>query len=595
MARKRLLWHLFPAFLLITLISLVSVTWYVTHSLREFHLQQTETDLLARARLVEYQLLGRFDSADELWIDRLCKQLGDKSDSRITVILADGQVLGDSDESPDQMDNHANRPEVYPNRLGKIGRSVRFSHTLGQTMMYVALPVQTNDAYVGSIRVAVPMTAIEATLQGLRWRILYGGIAAALFAVLVSWWISRRISRPLENMKLGAEKFARGELETRLQISGSEETSSLADAMNRMAAELNDRIHTVLQQRNEIEAVLASMVEGVLAVDVDEKILRLNRAAADMLGISLKGCVARPIQEVVRKVDLQRFIVTTLQSQKPVEEDLILHGSQDRFLQAHGTRLLGSEGRQLGALVVLNDVTRLRRLENIRSDFVANVSHELKTPITAIKGFVETLLDGAIDQPEDARRFLEIVTRQAERLNAIIEDLLDLSRIERESELEQVPLSDSNIGSLLASARQICLTRAQQDRVQVRIECPDELVALINAPLLEQAVTNLIDNAIKYSPADSEVIVSAERCGAGLEIKVADQGCGIAEEHLSRLFERFYRVDKARSRKQGGTGLGLAIVKHIVQAHGGEVSVRSVPGQGSVFTLQLPGPAPDLD
>jgi len=595
MARKRLLWHLYPAFLLITLVSLVSVTWYVTHSLREFHLQQTETDLLARARLVEHQLRGKFDPAAEGWIDELCKQLGAKSGSRITVILADGEVLGDSDEAPDQMDNHANRPEIYPNRLGQVGRSVRFSHTLSQTMMYVAVPVLQGATYIGSVRVAVPMTAIEATLQGIRWRILYGGVIAVLLAALVSWWISRRISRPLENMKLGAERFARGELETRLQVSGSEETSSLADAMNRMAAELNDRIHTVLRQRNEIEAVLASMVEGVLAVDIDEKILRFNRAAAEMLGVSLKRGVGRPVQEVIRKVDLQRFIVMTLESQVPVEEDLVLHGVQDRFLQAHGTRLLGSEGKQLGALIVLNDVTRLRRLENIRSDFVANVSHELKTPITAIKGFVETLLDGAIDQPDDARRFLGIVVRQAERLNAIIEDLLDLSRIEQESELDQVPLSDCNVGALLSSARQICLMRAQQDRVRVRIECPDNLVATVNAPLLEQAVTNLIDNAIKYSSAGSEVIVSAERLGSGLEIKVADEGCGIAEEHLSRLFERFYRVDKARSRKQGGTGLGLAIVKHIVQAHGGEVTVQSAPDKGSVFTLQIPGTDPDLN
>lgn len=586
--RNRLFWYLLPAFLLVILVSLIVVIWFVTQTLRDFHLAQTEIDLLARARLVAHQLNGRFEPGAGPWIDALCKTLGEKTGSRITVVLENGRVLGDSNELPQQMDNHARRPEIVPNRSGEVGRSIRFSHTLNQSMMYVALPVQSAGSYVGSVRVAVPILAIETTLQGIRQQILTGGVLIGLVVSLFSWWISRRISRPLETMKQGVERFARGELETRLQVGGSEEVRRLAEAMNRMAAELNDRIHTVLRQRNEIEAVLASMVEGVLAVDVDDKLLRLNRAAGEMLGVGSQQVVGRPVQEVIRKVDLQRFISTTLNSQQPVEQDLVLHGAQDRFLQAHGTRLLGAGGRQLGALIVLNDVTRLRRLETLRSDFVANVSHELKTPITAIKGFVETLLDGAIEQPEDAQRFLGIIVRQAERLNAIIEDLLDLSRIEQESEREQVPLAPGNIHALLGSARQICLLRARQEGVQVSIECPADLVATVNAPLLEQAVTNLVDNAIKYSSPGGEVILTAERCGNELVIKVADQGCGIAEEHLSRLFERFYRVDKARSRKLGGTGLGLAIVKHIVQAHGGQVKVRSRPGHGSLFSLHIP-------
>lgn len=590
MAGKRLFWYLLPAFQLVLLCSLVLVIWFVSQTLRDFYLAQTEADLLARARLIAHQVRDRFEPDAAPWIDELCKILGAQTGSRITVVLADGRVLGDSDQAPRQMSNHASRPEIVPNRSGEIGRSVRYSHSVNKSMMYVALPVLHGEDYQGSVRVSVATATIEATLRQVRWQMLSGGALIGVLISLFSWWLSRRISRPLEEMKQGVERFARGELETRLQVGGSEEIRSLAEAMNRMAGELNDRIHTVLRQRNEIEAVLASMVEGVLAVDVDDRLLRLNRAAGEMLGISPQQAVGRPVQEVIRKVDLQRFIATTLASRQPVEQDLVLRGARDRYLQAHGTRLLGSEGRQLGALIVLNDITRLRRLETIRSDFVANVSHELKTPITAIKGFVETLLDGALEEPEEARRFLGIVMRQAERLNAIIEDLLDLSRIEQESDLDRVPLAPEKIGALLGSARQICLTRARQDQVRVRVECPEDLVAEVNAALLEQAVTNLIDNAIKYSPADSEVTVSAEATSAGLEIRVVDRGCGIAEEHLSRLFERFYRVDKARSRKLGGTGLGLAIVKHIIQAHGGEVGVQSTPGQGSVFSLRIPSP-----
>jgi two-component system phosphate regulon sensor histidine kinase PhoR len=236
----------------------------------------------------------------------------------------------------------------------------------------------------------------------------------------------------------------------------------------------------------------------------------------------------------------------------------------------------------------LNDVTRLRRLENIRRDFVANVSHELKTPVTAIKGSVETLLDGALQKPEDARRFLEIVTRQADRLNAIIDDLLSLSRIEQEAERHEIPLQRSHLNEVLRGAVQACEVGAAAKSIRIGLSCPEPLLARINPPLLEQAIVNLIDNAVKYSRPESEVRVEARPENGEILILVRDHGCGIGKEHLPRLFERFYRVDKARSRKEGGTGLGLAIVKHIVQAHAGTVTVASVPGEGSTFTIHLP-------
>jgi two-component system, OmpR family, phosphate regulon sensor histidine kinase PhoR len=266
---------------------------------------------------------------------------------------------------------------------------------------------------------------------------------------------------------------------------------------------------------------------------------------------------------------------------------LMIRG-EERFLQAHGAPLRDATGMEIGVLVVLNDITRLQRLENIRRDFVANVSHELKTPITAIKGSVETLLGGAMDEPDSAPRFLDIIARQADRLNAIIEDLLALSRIEQGEEKGGIQLVPAVIGEVIQSALQSCQIKARDKQVRLVADYAENLQCLANAPLLEQALINLIDNAIKYSNEGGEVQLAVHAATAAIEISVRDFGCGIDREHLPRLFERFYRVDKARSRKQGGTGLGLAIVKHIVQAHGGQVRVDSTLGEGSLFTIALP-------
>ena len=275
-------------------------------------------------------------------------------------------------------------------------------------------------------------------------------------------------------------------------------------------------------------------------------------------------------------------------SDEAVEDDLLLRGEEERVLQIRGAALRDVRGRSIGAVIVLHDITNYRHLENVRRDFVANVSHELKTPIASIKGFVETLLDGASQNPQDAERFLRIVAKQADRLNPIIEDLLSLSKIEQSKEETSLPLSTGNIKAVLDAAVYDCQTTAAERNIRVAIACDEAVVADINAHLLEQAVVNLLDNAIKYSEPGDEVLVEVQTTPSEVQIIVADHGCGIDNDHLPRLFERFYRVDKARSRKFGGTGLGLAIVKHIVLAHGGKVTVESTPGEGSTFTIHLP-------
>jgi len=589
MRRFSLLTLIFPTFLLLLTVGLVSVTWYVSGALRSFYYEQVQDDLEKRAFLLTEDIPGEQVLLMDNRLDALAKRLGERTETRITIIRDDGRVVADTRELPALMDNHAGRPEVQTAMRGLVGMSVRYSRTLQQEMMYVAIPLRQDERIVGTLRTAVSVSRIERTLEDLQRQLLVFGILLALALGVISYLLARRIARPLEVMKRGAIRFARGDFERSLPVKGTAEIAALADALNRMARQLDERIQTIVEQRNEQQAMLASMVEGVLAIDMEENVLRMNHAAARLVGVEPREATGRPIQEVLRKAELQRFVADALVAESPLERDIVLRfEGEEKYLQAHGTPLGDAQGERLGVLVVLNDVTRLRRLESVRRDFVANVSHELKTPITAIRGSAETLADGAVEDVEEARRFVAIVLKQADRLNAIIDDLLALSRIEQDSERDGIVLELGSVRPVLESAIQVCNHSARDKGIDMRLTCSPELVARINAPLLEQAVVNLLTNAIKYSPEGSRVAVDAVRFQETIQLKVQDWGRGIPSEHLPRLFERFYRVDKARSRDQGGTGLGLSIVKHIAQAHGGEVLVNSRLQEGSVFTITLP-------
>lgn len=589
MKRKRLLWQLFPTYLLLVLLVSLAATWYDARSLRDFFVHHTADDLLVQARLVEQGAASRLSSADPASADALCKFLGKQSGTRFTVILPNGRVVGDSEENPGLMDNHATREEVKEARTGITGVSTRYSHTLKQDMTYVAIPLYDNHhQLIGFVRTSLPVLSIGRVLQRVDFQLFFGGLIIALLAAVISLLVSRKISRPLEEIRLGAQRFARGELKQKLEVPDSEEIGSLAEAMNDMAMQLDERISTILRHRNEQEAILSSMIEGVFAVDMKECLISMNNAAAQMLQVNKNEGIGRSVQEVIRNADLQQFVTRTLEGTQPVEGDIVLRNGGERSLQANGAILRDAQQCEIGAVIVLNDVTRLRRLENVRREFVANVSHELRTPITSIKGFVETLLDGALDDRDDAEHFLNVIAKQVDRLNVIIEDLLTLSTLEQGTERSEIGLVRGKIGDVLATAVQVCIMKANAKHIQISTSCPDDLSADINPPLLEQAIVNLIDNAIKYSDEGSSISVEAESTVEGTKISVRDTGCGIGREHLPRLFERFYRVDKARSRKLGGTGLGLAIVKHIAQAHGGHVAVASTLGKGSLFSIHLP-------
>jgi two-component system phosphate regulon sensor histidine kinase PhoR len=586
--RKRLVWQLYPAFLFVTLFLVLAVTWYASRSLRVFYLDEIAKDLESRAALIRSQIGTPVGPEDTAQIDGLCDELGRISQTRITVILRSGLVVGDSEEDPASMEDHSDRPEIIAAMSGRTGRSLRYSATLKTNMMYVAIPIAEGRKTVAVVRTSIPASAIDDALRSIFGRLALAGVILAVVVAVISLVITRRITRPLVDLRRAAERFAGGDLATPLAVPDTEEIGSLAIAMNKMAERLDMRLKAMVEQRNEQQAVLESMVESVLAIDSDERIISVNHAAAALFDVEPEEVDGRPLQEIIRNPELQKLAADTLSSDTPVEGEIVIYRTEERVLQVHGTSLRDAQNENIGALLVLNDITKLRRLEIVRRDFVANVSHELKTPITSIKGFVETLLGGAMDDRDALERFLGIIQKHSERLDAIIEDLLALSRLEQDKEREEVEIKRQDVIAVIRSAIDACRPRAQSRDITVTLLDEEPVEGRVNAQLLEHAVTNLIDNAVKYSDRGSTVEIAAKRKEAGVDVSVKDHGWGIERRHLPRLFERFYRTDRARSRELGGTGLGLAIVKHIALVHGGRVDVESTLGEGSVFTLRLP-------
>ncbi len=590
MYRRRLIWQLYPSFLAITVLALVVATAYSSYALRTFHLGQLGDELRLVADVAGSQVAEVLESGTTGEMDALCKKLGQAGDGqmRLTVIAPSGKVLGDSDENPALMEDHSNRAEIIDAIREGFGQSVRRSPTLGKNMMYVAVPITGEGQPIAVVRTAIPVTEIDEALDRVYVTIVWAGLIVALCAAFLSLLISRSISLPITRMKHIAQLFAQGQLNIRVPEAGAAELDELARSLNEMATQLQDRILTITRQRNELKAILSSLSEGVLAVDSRGRIVNVNKAAAELLNLDPSHAQGRSIEEVIRNAGLQQLVRESLQSDRPTEGDVAFPDEGGRFFHVHGASLADPQAERAGAVIVLSDMTRIHRLENLRRDFVANVSHELKTPVTSIQGFVEALREDDLKNLEQTQRYLGIIAKHAERLNAIIDDLLSLSRLEEGAQRRAILFERMRLRPVLESAVELASMRAEQKRMKVELACPDDLEAKINAPLLEQAIVNLVDNAVKYSDEGSTVEIEVRQEDGTVAIDVRDSGCGIPPEHLTRIFERFYVVDKSRSRKLGGTGLGLAIVKHIASVHAGHVTVESAPGQGSTFTMRLP-------
>jgi two-component system phosphate regulon sensor histidine kinase PhoR len=589
MRKQKLIWQIFPFFLVIIIVSLSLEAWYFNRHSRRFFLENTEKELIVRARLIEFKMAEILSEkpVQNQKLNDLCKNLGESIQTRVTVIAPSGEVIADSFARTATMENHRNRPEIQTALNGQKGVAIRHSSTLDQNMMYIALPVQGDTGITAVIRTALPLTAIEKNIRSTRNKVFGFLIFTVIAAAGVSWYVTRKIIHPLEEIKKGAQAFARGDLSNRLPVPDTEELSELARSMNQMAENLTNRIQEALNRQRELEAVHCSMQEGVIAIDNQEKIITINEAAARIFNFPAPELKNKNILEVARNFELQSFIHSALSTHEPVEDDILVHRDTDHILNIHSSALWDSRDHRMGTLIIFHDITRIRRLEKMHKDFAANVSHELKTPLTTIKGFIETLQEMPDGPSDDRAGFLKILEKNVNRMIELINDLLSLSRLER-LEGTGVRFAENQLSVLIQGAVRVCDPLAEKKQIQIQMTCPEDLMVRVDPVLMEQAIVNLVENAVKYSPENARVDIIARSSGKDIEIDVKDAGAGIARDHLPKIFNRFYRVDKGRSRQEGGTGLGLAIVKHIIQYHNGQITVSSVKGKGTTFHIRLP-------
>jgi two-component system phosphate regulon sensor histidine kinase PhoR len=511
----------------------------------------------------------------------------DGTDARMTIINREGYVLSDTSEDKNSMDNHFFRPEIQIAFRDGWGSSTRYSSTVSMMMLYTAVYDEKNDIV---IRLSQSIDHIQDDLDRIYEQILFIFIVVLILGGFLTVLIARRLSVTMSSVKDVAGEFAQGNFDVELDVSGSREAISLTRSINAMGRQLQDKINTITYQKNELLGMLNSMREPVVLLNHRLEVKEMNPAALAMLepgdGLSYLG---KGILQVMKSVETCELAEKTLKTGEP-QESIIHYLDRDVYLQINADALFRDEDTPPTVLLVMNDITNIKKLEIMRKDFVANVSHELKTPVTSIMGYAETLRSGALEYPEKAKEFVEIMFRQTRNLSALIDDLLTLSRIE--DGRRRFHKESFSLGDLLSSAVSLCQQKAGAKNTVIEMECAPGCQLSAHPVLLEQAVTNLIENAVKYSLPDKTVRVRGYYKESHICIEVKDQGFGIPEKDLERIFERFYRVDKARSREMGGTGLGLSIVKHISQIHGGRVTVQSREGEGCTFTIMLPGDEP---
>lgn len=576
-------------YVILILAATAALTIYSSNIARDSYLADLEDQLSAEARLVAESvstLLSEGTSADR--IDTIVKRLGQLLEARVTVISPDGVVVGDSEEDPAGMENHRERPEVRAALAGNPGSSIRYSRTLSYRMMYVAIPVQASGGQaIGVARVALPLTQIEERISRLRYTISGASLLTALLAGLLAVLIAQQMTRPVRKLTDLAERMARGDLAGRIHITSRDEVGRLGGAFNRMAGELQAQIEAMDAQRSMLTAVLAHMADGVLITDAGGHVRLLNPAAARLLGVDQQAAVGERFVALVRDHQITGIWRRCRECNEELGETVEM-GRQRPFLRVVATPL--SDTAEGECLVLLQDLTEMRRLETVRRDFVSNISHELRTPLAGLKAVVDTLRDGALEDPAAARRFLDRIDTEVDALTQMVQELLELSRIES----GQVPLrlAPAAVADLVIPPVDRLQPQAERSGLTVTVNLPaagEEAglpAVLADAERVREVGTNLVHNAIKFTPAGGRVTISAHLADEEVIISVQDTGIGIAAGDLPRIFERFYKADRARS--GGGTGLGLSIARHIVQGHGGRIWAESVEGKGSTFYFSLP-------
>ncbi|MBI4299665.1 MAG: PAS domain-containing protein [Chloroflexi bacterium] len=579
---RSLRWRIALSYTALIFLSMGAVSLYLVDRVRDDYMSDLQERLTQEARLAgeitTRYFRGPLDAAD---LNAVSSQVGNLINARVTIVARDGTVLADNWEDPAGMENHARRPEIQAALNTGLGRSTRFSATVRRELLYTAVPIRVDGTLMGVARVAVPTSEVHKNVRHIVGTIALAAFIVAALSVTLGLFVAHRTSRSIRSVAEGARRLGKGELEHRVVALSADETQELAEAFNRMAAALRSMFRDLDAERSKLSAVLDTMGDGIIVAGPDGKVLLMNPAAERLVGVK-SGATGTRFMEVVRDHELQRLVSQCLQTgRQQVGELELLH--RRRFLSAVATPLGGVGG--IGVLLTLHDLTRTRQVETMRKEFVSNVSHELRSPLAAIKAMVETLEAGALEEQDVAHDFLGRIHRDVDRMNAMVEDMLEISRLESGQEVvHPIPM---DLRPLVEEVEAQFEARAAAKGVALDARLPDDLPPVLGEQeKLRQVLVNLLDNAFKATPENGAVTISASAGEGAVEVKVSDTGVGIAPEHLPHIFERFYKVD--RSRRDGGTGLGLAIVKHIVEAHGGGVRVESREGEGSTFSFTLP-------
>ena len=582
MRRRPLFIQLFYSYIPVIGIGLFILVILINQITKDFYYDHVEKDLHDRAKLTSKIISQNpelISSAQEL-----AKSAGSIANMRVTIIDQDGVVVGDSDQEPGQMDNHKNRPEILEALNEGVGSSQRFSKTLNQEMMYLAIPMEFEDNK-WTVRVSMSLNNLELILADLQKQVTYLGLIIGLILFLISLFISRQVTIPLQLMRKDAENYVNTlQLADPLPTPKTKELASLSISLNKMAVEMDKKIKIIQQEKDDREELLSSMQDGIISLNKKMEILSINDIAKEYLQIDSDHIVGQKISSVVRQKKVIAFIKKVKKNKGKTQDEIVIKTNKKRTMIINGTPLVKGE-KMSGILITMNDVTFQKQLERVRQDFVANVSHELKTPITSMLGYIEIIQASKIDQ-DKKEEFLNKVLNQTNRMNAIIDDLLRLSKIESQEEDSSIELFEMPLAPILEGAAEDVSENSKQSSNRILVHCDDVMVNA-DAQLLREAIVNLLENAIKYGDNGRDIKITVED-NDQLYIHIENAGEPILPKYREKIFQRFYRIDKSRDRRAGGTGLGLAIVKHISLVHNGEVLVSDSKIGKCRFTIMLP-------
>lgn len=580
MFKKLLLAYLILIVLSLIIMAIVSVDLFNRVYEREIEHQLQNTIQLVKTLIAQ----SSPDDYNAAQLEAEITRWGGAMQTRITLIDEKGAVRADSERDPSSMENHSDRPEIVSARASGRGKNIRFSNTLGKDMLYLAMPLVADKTAGTIVRVSLPMehiTEIHHSIYSSLGKIF---LILLIVATLIGAWLARRIYRPLNNIVTTANSIAAGDFSHKLPVTSKDEIGVLTTAVNSMSDELQRRFSEINEKSTILNTILSNINDGIIAVDKESKVVYINNAVGKLFDFDIASASGKYIWEIIRNDRLIQFSKGAIS--QPIES---LPRSENISLISRQLRVYCASVKGLPDiyLIVIYDITEQNRFEQLRKDFVANVSHELRTPLTIISGYADALKEGAINDKSRADEFLSIIDKNARQLTNLVEDLLDLSRLESQAGIARI--KPGNLKKTIERVIENLQPAIDQKQHTLTTDIPKNLPDISYDPdLLEKAITNLLDNAIKYTPAKGRIEIRVKSDSAKAQIEVADNGIGIPPEDMPRIFERFYRVDKSRSREMGGTGLGLAIAKHIVQLHSGEITVQSKAGAGTTFTIILP-------